>query len=650
MLTATAGSRGRWRYLMMGNQQTPAGLLAASNAFADEGMHEQAVELALEALGQCGDDGTRVSLHERISISGFYGNAERHIAGKESCEILAVDRSLPWSTRNLARQNSTFYARSLKDIMPSAAIVRTEFTPLDGYNPMNPSISRNGNELWMIQRTVNYVIRDDGSYDMRGDSAIRTRNHLLRLSDDLSVMSSEEILPPSDLPPPLYDRVIGWEDCRLFFWKGEPWCTATVRELNREGWCEIVLSRIAGAGTGNCHLADHRVITPNFVQERQHEKNWIPMVVGDNLYFLYSSDPARIIDHHGNLVSTKQTGMAADSFRGGGPLIEMDGGWLALIHESHGMFDGRRRYMHRFVWYDTIGRLSRHTEAFYISKLGIEFAAGIARNPTTGDMVISFGLNDRESWMASVDPNDIRGCLRASGPVTERLADDMYTLSLINDQVNRPLSDISMVDCFCNIAIRSGLPLHADAPKNWDNLLAVYHATMTADSNLPVMDVAATLESAFLPSLSMMGYQKLVSINLDEPNPRIADGIEYRQGDCAGTNFPDGHFGFIACLSVVEHGVDIAKFLAESSRILRKGGHLMVSTDYWHDAVDTHGQMAFGSPVKVFTAQDMNDMVTMAQTNGLEIRSPLRLQCNDKVVSWIGMEYTFINVLFEKVR
>jgi len=632
------------------NRQSPADLLAASNALAERGMHENAVGMALEALNAKPSDGVAISLHERISISGFYGTPTQRAAGKESCDIIATNRSLPWSTKNLARQNSTFYASSLGELMPSTRIKQIGFTPPDNYKPMNPSISRNGNELWLIQRTVNYIIREDGSYDMRGDSAIRTRNHLLKLSNELEVMSSEEILPPEDLPPPLYNLVIGWEDCRLFFWRGEPWCTATVRELNHEGWCEIVLSRIVGAGTGNCRFADHRVIVPNFNQEKQHEKNWMPMVVGDDLYFLYSSDPTRIIDHHGNLVSAKQTGIAADSFRGGGPVVEMDGGWLALIHESHGMFDGRRRYMHRFVWYDSAGRLAKHSESFYISKLGIEFSAGLARNPSTGDIVISFGIEDRESWLASINPDDIRKCLQASGPVMKRLADDIYTLSLINDQVNRPLSNIAMVDCFCNIAIRSGLPLHADAPKNWDNLLSVYHATMTTDSNLPIMDVAATPESALLPSLSLLGYLNLVSINLDEPNPRVDGGIEYRQGDCTQTDFTDGHFGFIACLSVVEHGVDIGKFLSESSRILRKGGHLMVSTDYWHDAVDTRGQTAFGAPVKIFTAQDMNDMITIAQANGLEIRSPLRLQCEDKVVSWIGMDYTFINVLFEKVR
>lgn len=626
----------------------PRAALATSNSLADAGLADASMAFAEIGLRLDPDGETRVKLLERISISGFYSLIDRRRElGKKACEEIATDRNNSWQTKNLARQNSTYYAKGSKDLMPSTRFLEVDFVPPYDYKPMNPSITCHNGQLWLNQRTVNYVIRPDGSYDMRGDSAIRTTNYLLRLNDDLSVAGAEEIHPPADLLPPAYGLVIGWEDCRLFFWKGQPWCTATVRELNHEGYCEIVLSRIDTDERGRRVFADHRVIIPVFTP-RQHEKNWMPMVVDDNLYFLYGSDPVRIIDHDGNLVSTKVSHMAADSFRGGGQLIEMDGGWLGLIHESHGMPDWRRRYMHRWVWYDSIGRLARFSESFYIKELGIEFAAGLTRHPRTGEIITSFGMNDRSSWMAVFDPNEIKRLLAPAGDAIRQLPSDHDTMMWLASQTNATLKSSQSVEKAKSMLFRASLPIHVDGPKNWDNLVAVWQTALSTDPCHPVMDVAATPESAYLPGLHRLGYRDLVSINLVEPNPRTQDGIRYLQGDCTATSFPDDHFGFIACLSVVEHGVDLESFFRESARILRSGGHLMVSTDYWQNPVDTMGQRAFGAPVKVFSANCVMDMIRIAQQSGLLVTGNVDLSCEQRVVNWIGMDYTFINVLFRK--
>lgn len=626
----------------------PKAALSTAESMAQSGKHDAAIAFAEIGLTLDPDAEMKVKLLERISISGFYSKLDRRkLLGKSACETIAIDRGNSWQTKNLARQNSTYYARGSRDLMPSTRFQEVAFSPPYDYKPMNPSITSHDGQLWMNQRTVNYLIRPDGSYDMRGDSAIRTINYIMRLGDDLSVQSAEEILPPENLPKPLYEPVIGWEDCRLFFWRGEPWCTATVRELNADGYCEIVLSRIVDAGNGKRRFADHRVITPRFT-ERQHEKNWMPMVVGDDLFFLYSSDPTRVIDHEGNLVSSKVAHIASDSFRGGGPLVEFEGGWLALIHESHGMPDWRRRYMHRWAWYDSIGRLARYSEAFYIKDLGIEFAAGLARHPKTGEIIASFGVHDRSSWLAVFDPSEIKRILRPAGVPLQQLPIDPDGMAWISSQTNRTLADTAVVDRSTSFLQRAALPTHGDKEKNWDNLIAIWHTILTTDSNHAVMDIGATPESAYLPSLRRLGYQDLVSINLNEPNPRTVDGIVYRQGDCTASDFPDGHFSFISCLSVIEHGVDIRKFMQESSRLLRSGGHLFVSTDYWQDPVDTMGQMAFGAPVKVFAAGDIVEMVRIAQESGLQVTGNIDLSCKQRVVNWIGMDYTFINVLFRK--
>lgn len=628
------------------NPDSPETLLTFSNELANDRLHNLSVLIAERGLERTVDHTTRTKLLEQISISGFYTKGpDGKKRGKEACEELALDRKNSWHTKNLARQNSTYYARSLSSLLPKTECKPFVYTPPDDYKPMNPSITNKGSELWMIQRTVNYVIRPDGSYNMRGDSAIRTRNYLCQLDEQLQCVSAREILPPLNLPPAQYGAVIGWEDCRLFYWNDSFWCTSTVRELNAEGYCEIVLSKIIEQD-GFLYFSDYCVIQPQFCG-REHQKNWMPMVVGTDLYFMYSSDPARIIDVNGNLISSKATHIAADSFRGGSQLLPFNGGWLAIIHESHIMPDNKRRYMHRLVWYDNIGRLSKYSEAFFIHTLGIEFAAGLAFKKDSGQIVISFGLADKESWVALIDENELCQILQPAGVILPRLG-DLNDTSWIISQTNRSLLDSDSVSKATGIALRAGISSHEDAAKNWDNLVAVWHATMTTDIDSPVMDVAATEGSAFLPALERFGYQHLFSINIDEPNPRTIGKIHYQHGDCTNTSFEDNYFGFISCLSVIEHGVDIQKFMQESARILKSGGYLLVSTDYWQDTVDTFGQTAFGSPVKVFTAQEIAELINFAQSAGLQITSNVDLTCNERVVNWIGMDYTFINLLFRK--
>ena len=617
--------------------------LQTCNMLADQHRHDEAVSLANETLLENPGNPLESAFHERISISGFYCVDQTFKdLGKASCEAIAMNRLLPWGTRNLARQNSTFYAKSVSDMMPSARLHRVDFIPPDDYRAMNPSITSYNEQLWMIQRTVNYEIRSDGSYDMRGDSAIRTRNHLLKLATDLSIISSEEILMPEDMPQPLYNLVVGFEDSRLFFWKGEPWCTSTVRELNYEGWCEITLARITGVGTGTCRLADYRVIRPNFCN-KQHEKNWMPLVIGDELYFLYSSDPTQIIDHNGNLISKKPVSLAFDSFRGGGPLLEFNGGWLALIHESHNMFDSRRRYMHRFAWYDGEGRLSRYSLSFYINTLGIEFAAGLAKNPADGSIIASFGLADKESWLVSISPDDICNCLIEAPVVQEHPIEEDVLV-----QTNRPLANMSVVDRYVEASQNLKLPIHFDRPKNWDNYLAVWHALKTTTLDEPILDAGASKLSVFLPGLKEKGYTNLTGIDIIQTETEYVDGICYTYGDITGTTYNDGHFGFIACLSVIEHGVDDELFIKEMSRILRNDGHLMVSVDYWQDPIDTGGLVAFDVPVQIYSADDIHNLVRIAAENGLELVGDLETACEQRVVSWIGLDYTFMNLLFKK--
>jgi tetratricopeptide (TPR) repeat protein len=354
----------------------------------------------------------QAGLREEYSIAGYYAaDPARKARAFALCNGLALDREAPAAQRSLARQNLRFYAPPAAELLPSFAPRPVGFEPPAGWRAMNPSVARWGERLMLLQRTVNYVLRDDGSYEMAESGRIETRNFLLGLGADLNIETADEVLPPADLPSPCFPTILGFEDARLFAWRGNLWCSSTVRELSPRGWCQQVLARIDQAKDGPMRLADWAVMSPR--EPIRHEKNWMPLVANDWLRFVYSCDPTRLVDETGLTTSSAPPPIAADAFRGGSQAVEFDGGWLVVIHEVPWFADyGDRCYQHRLVSLDSGGQLRGASRPFYFKKVGVEFAAGLAWLVSGERLVVSYGIDDRESWLATVDASDVRAALQ----------------------------------------------------------------------------------------------------------------------------------------------------------------------------------------------------------------------------------------------
>jgi SAM-dependent methyltransferase len=192
------------------------------------------------------------------------------------------------------------------------------------------------------------------------------------------------------------------------------------------------------------------------------------------------------------------------------------------------------------------------------------------------------------------------------------------------------------------------LPLHPDAVKNWDTCLALVHACTATTPDTAILDAGAERYSPFLPALGDLGFSDLTGINITFGQPEYVDGATLRHGDITRSDFPTGHFGFIACLSVIEHGVDVGAFLAEAARLLQPNGTLFLSFDYWQHEVDTQGKHAYGVPIRIFTRDDALRMIATAAGLGLELETPVDLTCENRVVHWerFDLRYTFANLVF----
>lgn len=205
------------------------------------------------------------------------------------------------------------------------------------------------------------------------------------------------------------------------------------------------------------------------------------------------------------------------------------------------------------------------------------------------------------------------------------------------------------------------LPLHRDKPKNWDALGAVAAVLTLADDgsrSARVMDAGSARYSPVLPWLRLYGLgtepASLLGINLEFGDPTHRDGVEFRYGDVTATGVADGSLDAVTCMSVIEHGVPVEPFLAETARVLRPGGVLCLSTDYDQSPPDTAGHTAYGTTVKIFDPEQIRTLVAAADRLGLElvgdVSTPESLAHPERPVHWerLGLDYTFILLTFRR--
>lgn len=193
-------------------------------------------------------------------------------------------------------------------------------------------------------------------------------------------------------------------------------------------------------------------------------------------------------------------------------------------------------------------------------------------------------------------------------------------------------------------ARRLRVPLHRGREKNWDHLAAVSTILAHTSTSATILDAGAEFYSNVLPALFVYGYHDLYGINLSFTGPARRGPIRYLPGDITHAPFSDSFFDAIACLSVIEHGVPLDAYFREMHRLLKPGGRLITSTDYYPTPIDTRGMEAHGSPIKIFSKPDIQAALSLAAAVGLRPTGDLDLECQDRPIRWdpFGLEYTFV--------
>lgn len=163
--------------------------------------------------------------------------------------------------------------------------------------------------------------------------------------------------------------------------------------------------------------------------------------------------------------------------------------------------------------------------------------------------------------------------------------------------------------------------------------------------------------SFILPNLVKMGIMgRKCGIDLGKPEYDLT-GIDYVQGDLMVSPYEDNSFDTITCLSVIEHEVDFDKLAKEVARLLRPGGVLYITFDYWDPKVDTTdvGTKLYGLKWTILDRADAERLISCMGANGLTLSptSPMNWNTTDAVINPqfcapYGKMYTFAIMKFVK--
>ena len=235
---------------------------------------------------------------------------------------------------------------------------------------------------------------------------------------------------------------------------------------------------------------------------------------------------------------------------------------------------------------------------------------------------------------------------------------------------NSVLKNLSEVNYAINNLHSLGLFAHPDKVKSWDTYKMV-KIISEGDRSSFILDVGCN-GSPILSILKRLGFKNLYGCDLflkkipstltEIVYPLYRPIIEIYEDKAFNisiqnlekTNFQDKMFDYITSLSVIEHGVNIQNYFKEMNRIMKKGGILLTSTDYWPDKIlniikTKHNHR--NDPDNVFSKEEIEKHVLKAaELNDLILTEPIDFSFENKVVHYnvTGLDYTFIFFALKK--
>ena len=287
------------------------------------------------------------------------------------------------------------------------------------YFPFNPSIMKTDQGYDVICRTGCYKLP---SYRPLVWVSYRNKNFFLKYDKDFNLLYEQEIPVISEEIGKNIDRATQLEDVRLFNFNNITW-TVGVANIRRGPYLpKIALCRLKGSSE-NSPVSFQSLTIFNGPLADKWEKNWMPIVEGSKLKFIYLYDPFILLEANIENGTCKELlnytpFLDFSRFRGSAAPIEFDNGYLMMVHEVfRGLIKRRSRYVqrdyiHRLVYLDKDFNITKISLPFKFEGISIEFCTSMTIDHLGKNLVMGVGISDSQAKLFIADLEYIKTLLR----------------------------------------------------------------------------------------------------------------------------------------------------------------------------------------------------------------------------------------------
>jgi hypothetical protein len=170
--------------------------------------------------------------------------------------------------------------------------------------------------------------------------------------------------------------VEGLEDCRLFEYQGSDWLACTTSDTNETGCYQVSLCKLSN-DLSHPTVSVEELIPLLGPDPHQNEKNWLPLVQGERIEFIYSYDPPTLFSFRPETKACtpsifQESCLDLSRLRGSAHPIPFDNGYLMVAHTTVHYPDATRAYLHYFLYLDSDLQIAKISHPFVFQHQGIE--------------------------------------------------------------------------------------------------------------------------------------------------------------------------------------------------------------------------------------------------------------------------------------
>lgn len=286
---------------------------------------------------------------------------------------------------------------SLLKSVPSAKRIQLPQLTQYKYNACNPSVIECNHKLLAVYKGVSHDLKTSGYQDHHG--GFSRQNYIAEISSDFQIEKTLFVEDRHIRSNP--DALNGIEDLRLFKWRNAHYVLGAARNVTKKT-TKMVL----------CQLSGSYFDLVGFLPSRQQtEKNWMPWVKEDELFFIYHSDPHEILKFDGKDISNFKKPLMPVQLRtqfGGSCVMPLNKNFIGIVHRKTQTLN----YTHTCIIYGPDFEVVAISPEFKFESERVEFCCGLA---LLGDQIIlSYGIWDSQAVLIKLPLADFFDVLNLS--------------------------------------------------------------------------------------------------------------------------------------------------------------------------------------------------------------------------------------------